>query len=404
MSDYRPLGEQHREAFAEYTGYGFVPESGPVEYDPEEHEHARMQLGDRRGLFDDGTAADDDPLCVCMHHWFDALVRGERHPAPGLSFVASPPENRREGYIETLLAESLAEYRDRGDRFSMLWPFRYRFYRQFGWETCSARRSYTCEPAALSFARDRVGDAGRYRSLDADEYEPLASVYEAFSSRYALSVGRDEDWWRKRIFTGWEEDPYAYVWERGGDARGSLVYFIDGSWGDRTMRVRDLAFTGHEGLLALCAYLANHDSQVSELQFTLPTDVELLDLVPDPEDVDCERTNGPMVRLVDAAETLPALQYPSVDGTVTLEIDDPLVDWHDDPLRLVVEDGTATCRRVPGAAPDATLDVGTLTQVVVGYRTATTLERHGRLDAPTDVVETLDRLYPGQRTYLDTGF
>jgi len=134
MVEYRPLGEDYRDAFAEYTGYGFAPERGPVEYDPEEHDHERMELGDRRGLFpDDG----DDPLCVCVHHWFDALVRGERHPSPRLSFVATPPEHRRQGHIEQLLARSLAEYRDRGERFSLLWPFRYRFYRQFGWETCS---------------------------------------------------------------------------------------------------------------------------------------------------------------------------------------------------------------------------------------------------------------------------
>lgn len=402
MTDYRPLDGNHREVFAEYTSYGFVPESGPIEYDPEEHEHERMQLGARRGLFDD--AVSDDPLCVCLHHWFDARIRGERHSSPGLSFVASPPEHRRAGYVEQLLAHSLAEYRDRGDRFSLLWPFRYRFYRQFGWETCSSRRSYTCEPAALSFARDRLGAVGRYRSVDADEYEPLASVYEAFSRRYALSVGRDEDWWQQRLFTGWEEDPYAYAWERDGDVRAYLLYFVDGSWGDRTMRVKDLAFVDHEALLALCAYLANHDSQVSKLQFTLPTDVELLDLVTDPEDIDCELTNGPMARLVDAAETLPALQYPAVDADVTLKVEDPLVDWHDDPLRLVVEEGTATCERVPDGVPDVTIDVGTLTQLVVGYRTASDLDRHGRVDAPADVVESLDRLYPRTRPYLDTGF
>ena len=401
MVDYRPLGENHRDVFSEYIGYGFVPEKGPVEYDPEEDEHERMQFGDRRGLFADDS---DDPLCVCTHIWFDALVRGERHPAPGLSFVATPPEHRRQGYVEQLLTRSLSEYRDRGERFSLLWPFRYRFYRQFGWETCSARYACSCDPDALSFARDRLDGGGRYRQVSADEYEPLAALYENFSCQYALSVDRGGDWWQKRIFTGWEEDPYVCAWERDGEVAAYIVYFIEGSWGDRTMRVRDFVFADHEALLALCAYVANHDSQLSEVNFTLPTDVDPLDIAPDPEEIDCERSNGPMARLVDAAETLPALSYPPVDGTVTIGIEDPLVDWHDAPLQLAVENGAATCERRPDNDPDVTLDVGTLTQLAVGYRTATALRRHGALDAPAAVVGTLDRLFPSDQTYLDTGF
>ncbi|WP_247729793.1 GNAT family N-acetyltransferase [Halovivax limisalsi] len=404
MIEYRPLDEDHRKAFSEYVGYGFTPESGPVDFDPTEDDHERMQLGARRGLFDTESAA-DDPLVVCLHHWFDALVRGDHHPSPGLSMVASPPEHRRKGYVEELLARSLAEYRDRGDRFSLLWPFRYRFYRQFGWETASARHAYTCEPSALSFARDRLDEAGSFRPVEAEEYERLASVYDAMAGRYALSIDRSDDWWTHRIFTGWDDDPYAYVWERGGEPRGYLVYFVEGSWGDRSMRVRDLAFRDTEALLALCAYLANHDSQISELSFTLPTDVPLRDLATDPEELDCELSNGPMVRLVDAHETLPALSYPAADEeSVTLAVEDPLVDWHDDPLRLVVADGTPTCERVPGADPDLSLDVGTLSQVVVGYRTASDLARLGRLDAPDDVVATLDRLFPRDQPYVDTGF
>ncbi|MFC3957664.1 GNAT family N-acetyltransferase [Halovivax cerinus] len=400
MIEYRPLGENHREAFSEYVSYGFTPESGPVDFDPDEDDPERMQLGARRGLFDTETA-DDDPLVVCLHHWFDALVRGDHHPSPGLSMVASPPEHRRKGYIEDLLARSLSEYRDRGDRFSLLWPFRYRFYRQFGWETASSRHAYTCEPSVLSFARDRLDEPGEFRSVDADEYELLAGVYDAMAERYALSIDRSDDWWTHRIFTGWDEDPYAYVWEHDGEVRGYLVYFIEGSWGDRSMRVRDLAFRDTEALLALCAYLANHDSQIAELSFTLPTDVPLRDLATDPDELDCELSNGPMARLVDAVETLPALSFPAVDAEVTIDIEDPLVDWHDDPIRLVVEDGTSTCDRVRGADPDLAIDVGTLSQVVVGYRMASDLER---LDAPDDVVATLDRLFPRDQTYVDTGF
>lgn len=412
MVEYRPLGDEHRDVFSEYVGYAFVPESGPTEYDPDEHETPRMQLGDRRGLFD---GAADEPLCVCAHHWFEALVRDEFHPSPGLSFVATPPENRREGYVGRLLERSLREYRRRGDRFSLLWPFRYRFYRQFGWETCAASRSYSCEPVALSFARDELDGAGRYRPVTADEYGTVAPVYEAYSRRYALSVGRDEEWWRDYTFTGWETDPYVYAWERNGEVRAYLVYTIEGEWGDRTMRVRDLAFVDHEALLALCAYCADHDSQVSEVRFGLPTDVPFLDLVPDPEEVDCELKAGAMARLVDVPAVLSVLRYPAVDAgggaSLRLSVEDPLAGWNDGTFRLEVENGTATCEPVDRETtcdsvddPTVRLDVGHLTQLVVGHRSARDLARLGRLDVPAETLDTLEALFPREPTYLGTGF
>lgn len=405
MVEYRPLDDDHRDVFFEYTKYAFSPDSGPVAYDPEEHDSERAELGARRGLFADEAAPGDPPLCICAHHWFDALVRGERHPAPGLSAVATPPEHRRAGHVERLLKASLEEYRSRGDTFSLLWPFRYRFYRQFGWETCSAHRVYACEPTALSFARDALSDAGGYRQLDADDYEAIAPVYEEFSSRYALSVDRDEDWWRYRVFESWTTDPYVYAWERDGEVRGYLTYSIEGDWGDRTMRVGDCVFLDHEALLALCAYCSNHDSQVSEVKIRLPADIDLLDLVPAPDDVDCKVETGAMARPVDVAEALSTVQYPAVDARVTLAVADPLVDWNDGAFRLVVADGTATCEPISGTPePDVTLDVGTLTQLVVGYRSAGELERTNRLTAPAEAVQMLEELYPPEPTFLGTEF
>ena len=405
MNDYRPLGDDHREAFATYTGYAFVPEAGPVEYDPEEHDTARMELGDRRGLFAPDATADDRPLCVCVHHWFDAHVRDDRHSTPGLSMVASPPDHRREGNVERLLVRSLEEYRERGDRFSILWPFRYRFYRQYGWETCTDRPRYSCPPEALSFAADATGDGGRYRPIDADEYDALVPIYDHHASQYALAVDRDEDWWRHRIFESWETDPYVYAWERDGDVRGYVVYTIPGEWDDRTLQVRELGYLDTEALLAMLGFCANHDSQVEEVRFTLPPTDRLHDLVPDPEDVDLSLETGVMARIVDVAETLSVLSYPDLDAVVTLEIEDSFAAWNDGRFTLSVTDGEPTCERSTAIDdPDVTLDVGTLTQLAVGYRSADALNRMGQLEASPDAVEDLARLFPPDDVYLATGF
>ena len=85
---------------------------------------------------------------------------------------------------------------------------------------------------------------------------------------------------------------------------------------------------------------------------------------------------------------------------VTLTVEDSLADWNDDTFTLEVADGEATCER-SSADSDAEIDVGALSQLVVGYRSAGDLERAGRLTvAEGEVTETLTRLFPETQVYL----
>ncbi|WP_247000429.1 GNAT family N-acetyltransferase [Halosolutus gelatinilyticus] len=402
MVEYRPVPDATQAIFHEYVGYAFNPEDGPPEYDPDDVPDV-MKLGGARGLYGDDAPPDADPLCVCRHYWFDTQVRGAVHPTPGLSMVASPPEHRRDGHVRRMLAASLEEYRERGARFSVLWPFRYRFYRRYGWDTCNQRATYECDPEALSFAANAIGDAGAYRKIETDDYERLVPVYESHAADYALSIDRDADWWRHRIFFGWEKDPFGYAWERDDEVRGYLLYDIDGDWSDRTMRVRELAFVDREAYLALLAFCYNHDSQVSTVKLGAPADSSLLDLAPDPDEIDREVETGPMVRIVDVADALASLSYPEIDARVTIAVEDEFVDWNDGVFALDAADGAATCRRAD-ADPDARIDVAALAQLAVGYRSAPALEWAGRLDADAETTAALDRLFPETPVYLRDGF
>ncbi|UTF54125.1 GNAT family N-acetyltransferase [Natronosalvus rutilus] len=405
MTIYRALSEDERDRFHEYVSYAFTPTDGPPAYDPAEHDRPRALLGDRRGLFPDGGG---DPFCVCKHYWFDVHVRGDEHSVAGLASVASPPEHRRSGYVRDLLAASLEEYRDRGATLAALWPFRHRFYRQYGWTTANRQLRVECDPADLSFARTRLEagtiENGRYRRLEADDYETLDPVYGHHAARYDLSINRDADWWRYRVFENWETDPFVAVWERDGEPAGYLEYTIDGDWGDRTMDVAELAYTDVEAFLALLSFCRDHDSQVQTVRFRLPVDTPLLDVASDPDDLETELEGGPMVRIVDVSRALSVLSYPTVDASVTLAVDDPLATWNDGVFELSVESGDGTCERVPVPDSNIALDVGTLSQLAVGVRPARALERAGRLDVSPGTLETLETLFPARSVFLRDGF
>ncbi|WP_323171772.1 GNAT family N-acetyltransferase [Natrialba sp. PRR66] len=411
MVDYRPLSDQ-RAVFHEFRSYAFRPDSGVPPYEPDDHDTPRALRGSRRGIYESADAADDDPRSVCRHYWLDATVRGETHPIAGLASVATPPEFRRQGYVRELLANSLAEYREQDRRFSVLWPFSYGFYHKYGWETSNRIVTHEFDPEVCSFATAAdAASVGSFRPVEADEFGELVPVYERHAERYALAIDRDEDWWRHRTFGGHDVDPYVYAFERDGRVAGYLVYTIDGDRGDWTMAVSELVAADHEAFLALLSFCHTHDSQVERVRLRLPADAPFREAVRAPDEVETTVTNGPMVRIVDVAEVLSSLSYPTSSETaLTLSVTDPLAEWNDGLFELTVADGRARCGRVSetrdnDATADATLDIAALSELAVGTRSATDLARTNRLEAADrEVVSTLAELVPKTPVYLGEFF
>ncbi|SIR86851.1 GNAT family N-acetyltransferase [Natronorubrum thiooxidans] len=407
MVEYRPIPDE-RDVFHEYRSYAFRPESGVPTYDPDEHETPRATLGSRRGLYDP-TADDTAPRTVCRHYWLETHVRGEPHRTAGLASVATPPEYRHSGYVRRLLANSLAEYRDRDVRFSVLWPFRYRFYRQYGWDTANSIVTHECAPTALEFATGAVDTEGTFRRLEADEYDRLEQAYDAHAERYGLALERDEQWWRRRVFAGHDRDPFVYAVERDGEVRGYLVYTIDDDSNGRTMAVSELVAVDHDALLALLAFCHRHDSQIERVRLRVPGDVPIRDIARDPDEIDTVVEDGPMVRIVDVAETLSACSAPALETDVTIAVDDPLADWNDGTFRLEGADGRSACTRLADSidpeSADIRLDVAALSQLVVGSQSAPRLERTGRLTATdSTALKTVTTWFPETDVYLGEYF
>ncbi|OYR53093.1 GNAT family N-acetyltransferase [Halorubrum sp. Ea1] len=411
--EYRPFPEERADEFGAFMRYAFAPADGP--YDPDEADD-HDTIAERRGLFN----AADDTVAVCAHHLFALRIRGADREVAGLSAVASSPEHRRRGHVARLLRESLAEYRDRGVDVSVLWPFEYAFYANYGWATASRYRYLTAPPEQLGFVDDLVATtgnaAGTFRPLDEGDFAAVEPVLAATADRYDLTMDWTEEWWRERTLSGWTTDPFVYGWERDGDLRGLCRYEFDDDpddAGETVMRVSDAAAVDDEAWFQLLRFCRNHDSQVAEVRVRAPPDAPLLDLVEDPRAVDCEVRTGPMVRLVDVAGAVEALDPdPAVEATLSLAVVDPLAAWNDATFRVAVVDGDVAVEPFDAepASPDATVDVGALSQLYVGYRSVDEAVRAGRLaagdgaDFDDGVAAALRGLFPPRTTHLREGF
>lgn len=384
--EYRPIREDEREAFRRMVSYAFSPESGPGL--DEEREGAYP--GERYGLFDG-----DSLLCVCRQYFLDARVRGEDRPVAGLSAVASPPERRQRGHVAELLERSLADYRERGADCAILWPFEHAFYRRYGWATSNDYARYETTPEVLAPAAGP--DRGKFQRVGADEWESLDAIHRAHGDRTELSLRRPEAWWRRRVFERWDDDPYVYRWD-DGEPRAYLAYTVEKDDGERTLRVTDIAYRDHDGFRQLLRFLALHRSQIDRVALRAPPDWPLFEMVDEPGEIECTRRAGPMVRLVDVQRALERLPIP--DERLVLSVADPLAPWNDRTFALA--DGG--CEPVD-EEPAVEAGIGTLSQLYVGSRPLSTLERVGDLSGRDEGARSvLESLFPARRTYLGEHF
>lgn len=434
--DYRPVPDDHRDAYDAVLSYAFSPERGP---DPDRdgpdrpagfHPRALYDVdpdGDRRGTAEEpddrGDAATEpdergtsDPpadamAVVCGFHDFSARIRGAFRPVGGVSAVASPPERRRQGLVRELLGGVHRELRDDGVPFAALWPFEFEFYRRLGYARVGDYSRITVPPDEL--AAVAAEPAGRFEQLSADDWARLDAVHAAWADD-ALGLDRTEDWWRKRVFRSWGTDPYVYGWSDGGELRGYLVYTVEegddegANAAGRTMAVSELAHRDREARGQLLRFCRDHDSQVEAVRLVGPPDARLFDELDDPRAADTEVRPGPMARLVDVPAALEAVDYPAgVSGSVVLDVADDGCPWNDGRVRLSVGDGGGRVESVDddGGSADVSLDVRALTRLVVGSHGIDRLVELGDVSVADPAARDLlaDALPPTD-PYLREGF
>jgi predicted acetyltransferase len=405
MAEFREVPPERYVDFQAFVDYAFHPSEGPQSY--ESRAELPVRQGTRLGLFEEREQSTEPPLrCICTHYDFTARVREQWLPLAGLASVATMPEDRRQGYVGRLVDSILARWRADDYPFAALWPFEWGYYEQFGWATGSAYTEYTLPPDTLGFARERAGDVRLERLTDGD-WEHLQAAHEAHGADIGLTLRRDDEWWRTRVFRGLETDPYVYGCVRDGEYVGYLTYTVEDD-DARELRVQDMAFVDEAVYHAILAFLADHDSQVETVTlYREGTTSTLLDRVADPGTVTCEVDRGAMIRTVDVEHALSTLEYPDdVETTVTLAVTDERAAWNDGVFELVVADGAGACHRVAATpdevdgAPDAQVDVGTLSQLAIGYHSVDEARRLAGLTVDGVAAETLSACFPPRTVCL----
>ena len=117
----------------------------------------------------------------------------------GIAGVATWPEFRRGGMVAQLLGQALKTMRDRGQTLSFLAPFKFEFYRKYGWETYVDYVRY--EIPADKLPKFEAAEGSKVVRADKNG-ELLNAVYEAYAKQFNGMLERDAHWWNERYLKG----------------------------------------------------------------------------------------------------------------------------------------------------------------------------------------------------------
>ncbi|KOP68657.1 acetyltransferase [Bacillus sp. FJAT-18019] len=313
----------------------------------------------------------------------------------GIAGVATWPENRRQGHVNTLLKHALQEMKSKGQTISCLHPFSVPFYRKFGWEVYAEYKKYIIP--INNFPR-KVTVEGRL-VRDVHDIPTLSDMYQVYASNYNGMLVRDEVWWTRSVLT--DEVHSVVYYSAEGQATGYALYHLK----DKELVCDEFVFFNETARSALWTFFGNHDSRIEQVTMKMvPVDDQLPFILPEPRIIQ-EVVPYFMARIVDLKSFIEAYAFePHHEAVITLAVEDSAAPWNAGIWRLSVDKaGRAQLTELPSGyeeQADLSTDIQSLSALFTGYKRPHELYSIHRLNGNPQAVTQLESMIPTGHTHL----
>ncbi len=333
----------------------------------------------------------------------------------GIAAVAGAMEDRRHGYVGSMLVGMLQEMRRTRTPWSILFPFSAPFYARYGWGTAEERRIVTLPAHSLvdkaAAADGRIAEGGPQSIAVCDR------LYRTWAARYNHSILRSRAWWNDAVLARKHREltRYLYIaYDKRGAADGYVVFSYKtppspSPWDTRHLRecvVRELVYTTPRARRALLAFLGNLDSQVGWIVWRVPPDDPHTATHPTDALPRIKTELSHMTRVVDvtrAFDGVPSLVGPQLRAVI--EVQDEYAPWNNGRWEFTTDDASVLRVRATRAGSDARVSINLLSQIASGYVSVDALLDAGLVEGShPDSVALIAGVSGGRPTYMTDGF
>ncbi len=360
-----------------------------------------------RGVFDEGR-------CVATYRSFAqeiTAVGGAPVPADAISNVTVSPTHRRRGLLSRMMAEDLAEAKERGDVVATLIAAEYPIYGRYGFGPAVWTTEWEIDVPRTGLDPHRpapAADGGRIDLVTGAEARKLGpAIHDRLRARQHGVTDRDARWWE--MTTGvnrprpepWTEPFYAIHRDADGEPDGLIAYRADERWSDAKQPLNRATVVEHIAVTpaaerALWHFVCSIDWITTvRTGYRAPDDLLPL-LLPDPRAARVvTHSDWLWVRVLDVVRALEARAY-AVPGTLILDVHDA-AGLAGGRYLLDASPSGATCAPTTRSA-DLALDVRELGTLYLGDESPARLAALGRVEELTPgAVATAEAMFRAAR-------
>lgn len=343
------------------------------------------------GWFNDAELVSQIAVYPC-----EVNIHGTIYLMGGVTGVGTYPEYAGRGLMRELISSALKSMREEGQYISYLYPYSIPLYRRKGWEIISDTMTYTLKDTQLP---QIVPVTGYVERLDIDEPDVLA-VYDQFArATHGAMIRGDLQWAEYWRWENEEERTAAVYYDEHDAPIGVCFYWLE----NEVFHIKEMVYLNQEARVGLWNFITAHFSMIDT--------VEGKNFSGEPiafglEDSDIVETIQPyyMARIVDVKEFL--MRYPFIEAQqkpITLEILDPVAPWNQGIHTLSFLNGNLSISDQP-CDHHVLMDIGTLTTLMMGYRSVTQLARAGRIKGSRDALRILKAYAIHEKAYFSDYF
>lgn len=396
----RQLGEEDFEEFEALLRYAFqvsTSEMARIGWSDMEMKQSKMPIFEAShvmGWFYKGHLASQIVI-----YPMEVNIQGEICKMGGITGVATYPEYTGRGLIHSLIGKSLEYMRSQQQVISYLCPYSIPLYRKHGWEIVSDKMTFAIKDTQLP---KRHPVDGQIERVDI-ECEDLHRVYKYFALQEhgALIRGKLEweEYWR------WDSDDVmaAVYYSADGKPLGYVIYYIE----NEVFSIKEMVYLNQEAKYGIWNYISAHFSMITKVEGANYTGEPIAFQFEDSE-IDESIQPYAMARIVDVQRFIEqySFQFEDPKLALELEVNDVMAPWNNGIFHISWRDGRTFCEKVStwSTGHRLSLDIQTLTTMLMGYKRPTYLYNNDRIDMDYHLLKTLETLIPPDKPYFSDYF